>query len=117
MDTNNDYILTEIWNAKPSWLAMNIEERTSYFDTKINPLLMSMIQNGAEILGCAVNDNTGNERMDYQFMAVWKLPSKAFSDRLEAAAKDAGFLDYFDQINFSGNMIPPPLLNEAMLQL
>ena len=55
--------------------------------------------------------------MNYQFMAVWKLPSKDLSDQLEAAAKEAGFLDYFDQVNFSGNIIPPPVLNESMVNV
>lgn len=55
--------------------------------------------------------------MDYQFMAVWKLPNKEFSDELEKAAKEAGFLDYFDQVNFSGNLIPPPILNENMITI
>lgn len=114
---NAGYILTEIWNAKPSWLALNQEERKAFFDEKINPLLMGEIEGGAEILGTAVNDNTGSERMDYQFMAVWKFPDKESSEKLEKAAKDAGFLKYFDQVNFSGNLIPPPALNEAMLKL
>lgn len=116
-NTNAGYILTEIWNAKPTWFALSPEERNTFFNEKINPLLMGEIENGAEILGCAVNDNTGSERMDYQFMAIWKFPDKESSDKLEKAAKDAGFLKYFDQVNFSGNLIPPPVLNEKMLEL
>lgn len=111
------YILTEIWNAKPSWFALSKEERQAFFNEKINPLLMGEIKSGAEILGCAVNNNDGSERMDYQFMAIWKFPNKESSDKLEKAAKDAGFLKYFDQVNFSGNMIPPPVLNEKMVEL
>lgn len=50
-------------------------------------------------------------------MAVWKFPNKRSSHQLEKAAKEAGFLEFFDQVNFSGNLIPPPALNEAMLKL
>lgn len=114
---NAGYILTEIWNAKPSWFALSQEKRKAFFDDKIHPLLMGEIENGAEILGCAVNDNTGSERMDYQFMAIWKFPNKRSSDQLEKAAKEAGFLEYFGQVNFSGNLIPPPALNEAIIKL
>ena len=77
---------------------------------------MSLIGDGAELLACAVNDNTGSERIDYRYMAVWRVPNKAFSDRLEAAAKAAGFLDYFEQVNFSGSAITPDALNSDMLQ-
>ena len=117
MSEDAGYILTEIWNAKPSWLALPTDARVEFFETKIGPLLGSLVGLGAEILACAVNDNTGSERMDFQYMAVWKLPDKAFSDRLEAAAKEAGFLEYFEQVNFSGNSIPPDVLNAHMVEL
>ena len=109
------YILTEIWKAKPTWEALTAEERREFFEKKIHPVLGKAIQEGAEIIGTAVNNNTGPERMDYQFMAVWRFPDKESSDRLEQAAKEAGFLKYFDQVNFSGNIIPPQVLDEHMV--
>ncbi|MCM8569330.1 hypothetical protein NE848_08060 [Gramella jeungdoensis] len=114
---DNSYILTEIWKAKPEWYKLTTEERTEFFENKINPVLMGTLQSGAQIIGTAINNNTGGERMDYQFMAVWKFPNKESSDQLEKAAKEAGFLKYFDQVNFSGNIIPPPALNEHMIQI
>ncbi len=112
---NPGYVLTEIWKGKPSWDALTSEERANYFDTEINPFLGEMLGAGAEILACAFNDNTGPNRIDYDYMAVWKLPDKAFSDNLEAGAKARGFLDYFEQVNFSGGIIPPPVLNQLMI--
>ena len=109
------YILTEIWRARESWGMLTPAERTHYFETKINPFLGAQLDAGAEVLACAVNDNMGPERIDFSFMAVWKLPSKNFSENLEAGAKAAGFLNYFEQVNFSGNLIDPPKLNDAMV--
>lgn len=117
MDSESGYILTEIWKASPSWLALSLKERQQFFQERIGPLIMSLVEQGAEFLGCAINDNTGPERMDYRYMAVWKLPDKAFSDRLEAGAKEAGFLDYFEQVNFSGRIIAPDVMNADMIQL
>ena len=116
MTDESPYILTEIWKARPTWLELQIADRQRFFEDKVGPLLMGLIGQGAEILGCAINDNTGAERMDYSYMAIWKLPDKAFSDRLEAAAKEAGFLNYFEQVNFSGSLITPDLLNADMIQ-
>ena len=116
-DGDAGYILTEIWKAKPAWLELSPEERRRFFDEKVHPFLGKMLEAGAEFLGCAINDNTGTERIDYRYMAVWKLPDKAFSDNLEAGAKEMGFLDYFDQANFSGSVIPPPVMNEDMIAL
>ena len=117
MTDQNDYILTEIWRARPSWLALSTDERGRYFEEKVGPLIGGLIEQGAEFLGCAINDNTGPERIDYRYMAVWKLPNKAFSDELEAAAKQAGFLDYFEQVNCSGAMITPDVMNADMISL
>ena len=74
-----------------------------------------MVAEGAEILGCALNDNTGSERIDYEYMAIWRVPSKEFAEKIEAGAKKLGFLDYFEQVNFSGTFISPPELNGSML--
>lgn len=117
MSSESDYILTEIWKARPSWVALSLEDRQQFFRDKIGPLIMGLVEQGAEFLGCAINDNTGPERMDYRYMAVWKLPDKVFSDRLEADAKEAGFLDYFEQVNFSGRMITPDVMNADMIRL
>ena len=111
------YVLTEIWKARPEWLALSVEARQRFFEEKIGPLLQGLVAEGAEILACAINDNTGSERIDYRYMAVWRLPEKAFSDRLEAAAKEAGFLDFFDQTNFSASVITPDVMNADMIQL
>lgn len=54
MTEDSDYILTEIWRAKPSWMSLSVA---------------------------------------------------------------AGFLKYFDQVNFSGSMISPNQLNADMIQL
>jgi hypothetical protein len=116
-DEDAGYILTEIWNAKPSWLALSPDERRRFFDEKVHPFIGKMLEGGAEIIGCAINDNSRTERIAYRYMAVWKLPGKAFSEKLETGAKELGFLDYFDQVNFSGSVIPPPIMNDDMISL
>ena len=47
------YILTEIWNARPSWLALSVDERRRFFEEKVYPFIGTMIEDGAEMLGCA----------------------------------------------------------------
>jgi hypothetical protein len=117
MGDGNGYILTEIWRARPRWLALPAEDRQRFFGEKVGPFMMSQLEEGAEILAVAINDNDGDESMDYRYMAVWKFPDKAASDRLEAGAKAMGFLDYFEQVNFSGTAIAPDVLNGDMIGL
>jgi len=47
----NGYILTEIWRARPAWLALPIEDRRRYFDETVGPLLGGLVDKGAEIPG------------------------------------------------------------------
>lgn len=111
----NNYVLTEIWKARESWIALSKAERETFLNEKINPFLGQMVGEGAEILGCALNDNSGDERIAYDYMAIWRVPSKEFSEKIEKGAKELGFLDYFEQVNFSGTLISPPELNNSML--
>ena len=87
-DEDAGYILTEIWNAKPSWLALSADERRRFFEEKVHPFIGRMIEGGAEMLGCAINDNASTERIDYRYMAVWKLPDKALSERSKLARRN-----------------------------
>ncbi|NKB89118.1 MAG: hypothetical protein GKS06_12955 [Acidobacteria bacterium] len=109
------YVLTEIWKPRAAWLALSKEERAAIFEQKVVPLLMDTFEKGGEVMTVAINDNDGAERIDYRYMAIWKFPNKAMSDELEASAKAAGFLDYFEQVNFSGTMMDPQALNADMI--
>ena len=117
MAEGNGYIPTEIWKARRSWMALSVQDRGEFFEHKIGPLIGEMLEAGAEFLGCAINDNEGAERIDYRYMAVWKMPSRELSQRLESGAKAAGFLEYFEQVNFSGSMITPDIMNADMINL
>ena len=116
-DYGTGYILTEMWSALPSWLALSRADRQAFFDEKIGPYIGTMVAEGAEFLACAVNDNDGDAASAYSYMAVWKLPNKAFADTLQAGSRETGFLDYFDQANFSGVMTTPPVMNGHMIDL
>ena len=85
-DGESGYILTEIWKARPSWLALSQEERERFFSERVNAFLGSMLESGAEILGAAINDNTGSERIDYRyspFTTYWVRDEVPFPVRAE----------------------------------
>ncbi len=46
--TDEGYMLTELWNAKPSWLALSEEERRAFFEKKMHPFVASLVGQGAE---------------------------------------------------------------------
>jgi len=114
---NNKYLLTEIWKPRASWLALGEDERQNYLNEKMGPLLMQVMNKGAEILGAAINENTTVEKLDYVYKAVWKLPNKEVSEELEKGVKEIGFYEYFEQVNFSGKPIGPEQLIEHMIKI
>ncbi|MEM9361934.1 MAG: DUF6616 family protein [Bacteroidota bacterium] len=113
---NNNYLLTEIWKPRASWLSLGEDERQNYLSEKMGPLLMQMMNKGAELLGAAINENATAEKIDYVYKAVWKLPSKEISEELEKGAKEVGFYEYFEQVNFSGKPIGPEELIGHMIK-
>lgn len=51
MSDDDGYILAEVWSAKPSWLALLAGERVEFFETKIGPLLGSLVGEEHDLVG------------------------------------------------------------------
>lgn len=64
------------------------------------------MDNGVEVTGWAMNDEHTPYRSDYRYMAVWKIPSLELVETLEKAVADAGWHNYFTQVNARGQIIP-----------
>jgi len=45
---NNKYLLTEIWKPRASWMSLSETERQNYLNEKMGPLLMQIMEKGAE---------------------------------------------------------------------
>ena len=117
MSEDKNYILVEIWKAKPAWLALSATERGQFVEQQLGPFIGRFIEAGAEIVGCVMNDDDVADRLDYTYMAAWKMPNKEMSDQIIAEAAALGFLEYFEQVNFSGNVIAPDVMNSHMINL
>lgn len=73
--------------------------------------------NAIEMLGFAVNDEETSHRSDHRYVAVWKMPSKEQVKMLEDSVSQAGWYNYFEQVNARGKLIPPPAALEDMIRL
>lgn len=58
------YILTDKWKARPAWLGLP-QGRRQFFVEKTGPIIVSKVEQGAELLFRTINDNTGPECIDY----------------------------------------------------
>lgn len=104
------YLYVELWNVTQKWMDLSKEDRRAYFD-KVEGGMKQLMEEGVENVGWSMNDEHTPNRSDYRYMAVWKLPSLDYVEKLEKAVADAGWYDYFSQVNSRGKIMP---INEAM---
>ncbi len=113
--TGTDHIYVELWNPKQAWLDLSTEQRQVFF-SKVGGEIQKLTQEGIEVLGFAVNDEETPYRSDHKYIAVWKMPSKKHVEMLEKSVSEAGWYDYFEQVNARGELIPPPAALEDMVK-
>ncbi|MBZ9731150.1 nuclear transport factor 2 family protein [Salegentibacter sp. JZCK2] len=111
-----DHLYVELWNPKQAWLDLSTEERQSFF-SKVGGEIEKLTGAGVEVLGFAVNDKETPNRSDHKYIAVWKMPSKDHVEMLENSVSQAGWYDYFEQVNARGELISPPAVLEDMIKL
>jgi hypothetical protein len=74
---------------------------------QLGPAIGELLGAGIELVGFALNDQDAPHRADYRYLAVWKMPSEELVHRLEAAIEQAGWHNYFEQVNAKGTIISP----------
>ncbi len=104
------YLYVEQWNVTKKWMDLSKEERRNYMN-KVKNSITEMSRGGIENLGWAMNDEHTPYRSDYRYTALWKLPSEEAVKDFEKGIADAGWHEYFSQVNSRGKILP---LNEAI---
>lgn len=110
------YLYIEMWNVTQKWMDLSKEDRRAYFDQVENGM-KELMEAGVENLGWAMNDEHTPYRSDYRYMAVWKMPSLEYVEKLEKAVAGAGWHDYFSQANTRGEIIPLPKAIDNLINL
>lgn len=91
----------ELWNATQAWKNLSVEQRSEYLG-QIGTGLQGLMEQGVEIVCWGVNDESTSNRAKYDYFAVWKIPNNEIIQELEAAIEAAGWYNYFEQVNLSG---------------
>lgn len=95
------YLYVELWKARPAWLALSREQRGAWMDGLLTGL-QEQLRSGVEVLGFARSDADTPLPAGYDFVAAWRMPSKAAAERFERFVEGAGWHDYFEQVNARG---------------
>ncbi|MFI4859385.1 MAG: DUF6616 family protein [Phycisphaerales bacterium JB063] len=109
------HVLVEWWNARPAWAALSAEDRRAYV-AQLGPAIEQLMGLGIEIVAFAQNTDPSPQRAGYDYLAVWTLPDADTVATFHDAVTQAGWHDYFDQVNASGEVQSPDVVLGALAQ-
>ncbi|MEK7433485.1 MAG: DUF6616 family protein [Cyanobacteriota bacterium] len=101
------YIYVELWNAKQAWKDLPKDERGKFAEM-CGGAIQSLLSTGVEILSWGINDPDTDHRAAYDYIGVWKFPSKESAQNFEGLVTQAGWFNYFEQISAGSAMMSPP---------
>jgi len=96
----------ELWKAKDSWKSLSREERGNYLSL-LGPHIQNFIENGVEIVSWGVNEDITFQRVEYDFFAIWNIPNSKIVEEFEKLVEEAGWYNYFEQVNACGTATSP----------
>lgn len=110
------YLFVEMWNVTKKWRDLSREERRNVTD-QMEKRISEMKNHGVENLGWARNDEHTPYRSDYRYFTVWKMPSLEEVETLETNLKEAGWYNYFSQVNSRGEVLSREESMEFLINL
>lgn len=99
------YLFVELWNVRQAWLDLSTDERQAYANG-VGGAVGQLLEAGIEIIGWSKLD-VAEYPSGYVYMAVYKMPSLAAVELFEKTVSEAGWYNYFEQINARGTLESP----------
>ncbi len=99
----------ELWNPTEAWKSLSKEERQEYLG-QIGPHLQGLMEQGVEIISWGKNNKDTSHRAGFDYFAVWKFPSNEMAKEFENVVESAGWYNYFEQVNLSGESTTPDVI-------
>ena len=95
------YLYLELWSAREAWLKLSRSEREAYFD-RVSGAVAEMTASGLELVAFAINDDDTDERADYEYLSLFRMPDRAMAIEFEKMIDELGWYDLFHQENMRG---------------
>ena len=109
------YLMIEAWTPKPAWLALSAQERAAYV-ADVGEGVAALAAQGVASLGWGLVDEA-SRGTDHVAFAVWETGSRDGCDALRSAIAQAGWYEYFDQVDFGGEAGPPDAVLRHHIEL
>ncbi len=95
------HYLTELYTAKPAWLALSQKERQHFF-AAVGSAMPALSALGVEPIALGKVDRSRLHSAAQTFFAVWRCSDDAALEALISGIAESGWHDYFDTINAGG---------------
>ncbi len=104
----------ELWTAKQAWRNLPQDDKNNYM-TSLGPAIQQLLDNGVQIVCWGSNETFTFNRVDYDYFAVWMFPDTEAAQSFEKMVSEAGWYNYFDQVNAMGTATSPQEVIGKML--
>ena len=109
-------VFIELCRAKETWRLLPTPAREQFL-SEVEPLMDRLRQGGVEIVSWGPNINVTPERADYDFFGIFKFPDEASALRYERTFQQAGWYEYFEQVNVMGMDSTPNAILRKLVNL
>ena len=104
----------ELWKAKQSWTDLPAAQRSAYMNG-LGPVIQQLLDKGVQIVSWGKSEPATFKRIDYDYFAVWSFPNLESAQQFEKIVDEAGWHNYFDQVNAMGTTTGPQEVIEHMI--
>jgi hypothetical protein len=108
------YLFVECWKARKEWCNLTIQEQSAYM-AELGKGIGELLKAGVEIVSWTYNDPETANRAPYDYIAVWKFPTKELAGQFEQIVEGSGWYNYFDQVNMKGEVSTPDACISQMI--
>lgn len=70
-----------------------------------------------ELVGIGLIDEETDQKADYRYWAVWRLPSDEMAKKFETQVREDGFYENFEQVNARRRMSDPGEVFSTMIRV
>lgn len=100
------YTVIEKWTAKQAFVEASTPEREALF-ARVGASMPQLEAAGVTCLGWGTT-LSAPQSTSHEWIAVWQMESKAAVDEFFGAVADAGWYEYFEQVNALTELVPVP---------
>lgn len=88
-------IQVEVWDARPAWLALSVQDRIDFLD-QMAPGMEALTDAGASLVGAVLKEFHSPFPAATRYVAVWSMPDGAEQvQMLNEILEAAGWGEYF----------------------